>query len=158
MYGVSIMNVVEKIKCVINGLNCIFLIDNLAFGSELWGAFNSYFFLKLIDSNVIFSAVASIKGIKTLNSQKMPHTSPVRVSYGASFANMKVDRLVFFSAATGMKWIKAKMEELGVSSNTNYKLTFMLDDLAMITVHTPKYGVIDVSWAGGVESVVDSSL
>lgn len=49
-----------------------------------------------------------------------------------------------FSAATGMRWIKAKMEELGVTKNTEYKLTFMLDDLAMITVHAPRYGVIDV--------------
>ena len=44
-----------------------------------------------------------------------------------------------------MKWIEAKMTELGVSRNPNYKICFMLDSLAMITVHTPKYGVIDVS-------------
>lgn len=50
----------------------------------------------------------------------------------------------FFVAATSMKWIKAKMKELGVSSNPNYKLCFMLDSLAMISVHTPKYGVIEV--------------
>jgi ubiquitin-like domain-containing CTD phosphatase 1 len=43
-----------------------------------------------------------------------------------------------------MKWIKAKMEELGVMQNTNYKLSFMLDSLAMITVATAEYGVIDV--------------
>ena len=49
------------------------------------------------------------------------------------------------AAATSMKWIKAKMEELGVAHNPNYKLTFMVDDLAMITINTPKYGVIDVS-------------
>lgn len=44
-----------------------------------------------------------------------------------------------------MKWIKAKMDELGVTKNPNYKLCFMIDSLAMITVETPKYGVIDVS-------------
>ena len=44
-----------------------------------------------------------------------------------------------------MKWIVAKMQELGVTNNPNYKLTFMMDSLAMITVHSPKYGVINVS-------------
>lgn len=38
-----------------------------------------------------------------------------------------------------MKWIKAKMEELNVTGNSNYKICFMVDDLAMITVHAPKY-------------------
>ncbi len=28
--------------------------------------------------------------------------------------------------------------------NANYKIMFMLDSLAMITVHHPKYGVIEV--------------
>ena len=37
------------------------------------------------------------------------------------------------------------MEELGVSKNANYKLCFMLDSLAMITVATPNYGVIEVT-------------
>ena len=50
------------------------------------------------------------------------------------------------AAATSMKWIKAKMEELGVMANENYKLCFMIDSLAMITVDTgPKYGVIEVN-------------
>ena len=43
-----------------------------------------------------------------------------------------------------MKWIEVKMKELGVTTNPNYKLCFMLDSLAMISVHTPKYGVIEV--------------
>lgn len=46
-------------------------------------------------------------------------------------------------SATGMKWIKAKMEELGVSSNNNYKLFFLLDSGAMITLHTEQYGIIE---------------
>ena len=50
------------------------------------------------------------------------------------------------SAATGMKWIKAKMEELGMEKHPNYKLCFYMDSLAMITVHTPKYGIINVSF------------
>ena len=46
-----------------------------------------------------------------------------------------------------MKWIDAKMQELGVTKNPNYKISFHLDSLAMITVQTPKYGLIDVSGA-----------
>lgn len=39
-------------------------------------------------------------------------------------------------------------QELGVTDNPNYKITFMLDSAAMITVHTPKRGVVEVSsWA-----------
>lgn len=47
-------------------------------------------------------------------------------------------------SATGMKWIEEKMKLLGVSTNPNYKILFYLDSLAMISVHTPKYGVVDV--------------
>lgn len=36
------------------------------------------------------------------------------------------------------------LQELGVSTNSNYKITFMLDSAAMITVHTPRRGLIDV--------------
>lgn len=36
-------------------------------------------------------------------------------------------------------------QELGVTDNPNYKITFMLDSAAMITVHTPKRGVVEVS-------------
>lgn len=49
-------------------------------------------------------------------------------------------------SATGMKWIEEKMKLLGVVSNPNYKIAFYLDSLAMISVHTPKYGVMDVSY------------
>jgi hypothetical protein len=45
-----------------------------------------------------------------------------------------------------MKWIKAKMEELGVSNHPQYKLCAMVDSLAMITVDTgSQYGVIEVT-------------
>jgi len=56
------------------------------------------------------------------------------VNYEAQFA---------VAAATSKKWIEAKMKELGVTTNADYKLCMMLDDLAMITVDTPKYGVIE---------------
>jgi len=51
------------------------------------------------------------------------------------------------TAATSKKWIEAKMKELGVTSNVNYRLCMMLDDLAMITVDTPTYGVIQANIA-----------
>ncbi|GBP35634.1 Ubiquitin-like domain-containing CTD phosphatase 1 [Eumeta japonica] len=51
-------------------------------------------------------------------------------------------------SATGMKWIEEKMKLLGVSTNTHYKIMFYLDYLAMITVHTAKYGTIDVKPLG----------
>lgn len=51
-------------------------------------------------------------------------------------------------SATSKKWIEAKMKELGVTSNANYRLCMMLDDLAMITVDTPTYGVIQVKPLG----------
>lgn len=47
-------------------------------------------------------------------------------------------------SATGMKWIEEKMKLLGVSTNSNYKIAFYLDSSAMISVHTPKYGLLDV--------------
>ncbi|XP_007889601.1 ubiquitin-like domain-containing CTD phosphatase 1 isoform X2 [Callorhinchus milii] len=46
-------------------------------------------------------------------------------------------------SATSMKWIEVKMKELGVTTNSSYKITFMLDSAAMITVHTPKRGVVE---------------
>lgn len=47
--------------------------------------------------------------------------------------------LVIWSA-TSMKWVEVKMQQLGVTNNPNYKITFMLDHKAMITVRTEKYG------------------
>ena len=43
-----------------------------------------------------------------------------------------------------MKWIEVKMRELGVLSNPNYKIAFMLDSKAMITVFTEQYGVVGI--------------
>jgi len=51
-------------------------------------------------------------------------------------------------SATGMKWIEVKMRELGVLSNPNYKIAFMLDSKAMITVFTEQYGVVEVKPLG----------
>ena len=38
-----------------------------------------------------------------------------------------------------MKWVQLKMEQLGVLSNPNYKITALMDHLAMITVQSEKY-------------------
>jgi ubiquitin-like domain-containing CTD phosphatase 1 len=47
-------------------------------------------------------------------------------------------------SATSMKWIEAKMTEIGVLSNPKCKITALFDKGAMITVNDPKYGVIDI--------------
>ncbi|KAK9830125.1 hypothetical protein WJX72_009902 [[Myrmecia] bisecta] len=50
--------------------------------------------------------------------------------------------LVIWSA-TSMKWVEVKMRELGVTTHPDYKISFMLDNRAMITVKTAKYGLFD---------------
>lgn len=49
------------------------------------------------------------------------------------------------SAATGMKWIAAKMQEIGITGNPNYRICFLMDSAAMITVQAETYGVIEVT-------------
>jgi hypothetical protein len=63
-------------------------------------------------------------------------------------------KCILFSAATGMKWIEVKMKELGVTSHTEYKICFMIDSGAMISVHSPKYGVIDVGCVNFVDTFI----
>ncbi|KAL5704207.1 protein-serine/threonine phosphatase [Ranunculus cassubicifolius] len=46
-------------------------------------------------------------------------------------------------SATSMKWVELKMEQLGVLSNPNYKITALLDHLAMITVQSDSRGIFD---------------
>eukprot|EP00798_Chlamydomonas_sp_ICE-L_P015941 gene15941-22073_t len=46
-------------------------------------------------------------------------------------------------SATSMKWVEVKMKELGCLTHPEYKLTFMLDHAAMVTVQAEKYGVFD---------------
>lgn len=40
------------------------------------------------------------------------------------------------------------MRQLGVLSNPNYKITFMLDSSSMICIHSPEYGFLDVKPLG----------
>lgn len=51
-------------------------------------------------------------------------------------------------SATSMRWIEEKMRLLGVASNENYKVMFYLDSNAMISVHVPERGVVDVKPLG----------
>ncbi|KAK7399689.1 hypothetical protein VNO78_10878 [Psophocarpus tetragonolobus] len=46
-------------------------------------------------------------------------------------------------SATSMKWINLKMGQLGVLVNPNYKITALLDHMAMITVQSSSRGVFD---------------
>nr|GEW32898.1 ubiquitin-like domain-containing CTD phosphatase [Tanacetum cinerariifolium] len=46
-------------------------------------------------------------------------------------------------SATSMKWVELKMCQLGVLSNPNYKITALLDHLAMITVQSDSRGIFD---------------
>ncbi|XP_015759471.1 PREDICTED: ubiquitin-like domain-containing CTD phosphatase 1 [Acropora digitifera] len=57
-------------------------------------------------------------------------------------------RKIFLKAATSMKWIEAKMKELGILDNPNFKICFLLDSGAMITVLSPKYGLIETKPLG----------
>ncbi|KAL1828324.1 hypothetical protein DCAR_0207528 [Daucus carota subsp. sativus] len=46
-------------------------------------------------------------------------------------------------SATSMKWVELKMEQLGVLNNPNYKITALLDHLAMINVQSESRGVFE---------------
>ncbi|XAR56325.1 Phosphoprotein phosphatase [Bertholletia excelsa] len=46
-------------------------------------------------------------------------------------------------SATSMKWVELKMGQLGVLDNPNYKITALLDHLAMITVQSDARGIFD---------------
>jgi ubiquitin-like domain-containing CTD phosphatase 1 len=46
-------------------------------------------------------------------------------------------------SATSMKWIEAKMNELGLSTHPAFKLAAYFDSRAMVTVETNKYGVFN---------------
>lgn len=42
-----------------------------------------------------------------------------------------------------MKWVELKMGQLGVLNNPNYKITALLDHMAMITVQSDTRGIFD---------------
>ena len=43
-----------------------------------------------------------------------------------------------------MKWIEEKMKLLGCDRHPGYRLAFYLDSRAMISIHSEKYGVVEV--------------
>lgn len=47
-------------------------------------------------------------------------------------------------SATSLKWIEVKMNEIGVSRHSDYKIVFYLDCAAMISVYTAEYGLLNV--------------
>lgn len=49
--------------------------------------------------------------------------------------------LVIWSA-TSMKWVEVKMRALGVLGHVDYRISFMLDFRAMVTIHTEKRGAL----------------
>jgi len=51
-------------------------------------------------------------------------------------------------SATGMNWIELKMKEMGVTNHPDYKIVFYVDSGAMISVLSPKYGVVSVKPLG----------
>ncbi|KAH7685352.1 ubiquitin-like domain-containing CTD phosphatase 1 protein [Dioscorea alata] len=50
---------------------------------------------------------------------------------------------VIIWSATSMKWVELKMGQLGVLSNPNYRITALLDHLAMITVQSDSNKTFD---------------
>ncbi|KAK9095934.1 hypothetical protein Sjap_021431 [Stephania japonica] len=46
-------------------------------------------------------------------------------------------------SATSMKWVELKMGQLGVLNHPNYKITALLDHMAMITVQSDSRGIFD---------------
>ncbi|KAL9256962.1 Ubiquitin-like domain-containing CTD phosphatase-like protein [Drosera capensis] len=46
-------------------------------------------------------------------------------------------------SATSMRWVELKMEQLGVLSNPQYKITALLDHLGMIVVQSDSHGSFD---------------
>ncbi|CAI0375351.1 unnamed protein product [Linum tenue] len=64
---------------------------------------------------------------------------PVLTYYGCKFPSYKLNYVFLCS----MKWVELKMGELGVLSNPNYKITALLDHLAMITVQSDARGIFD---------------
>ncbi|KAL6515200.1 hypothetical protein OROHE_018832 [Orobanche hederae] len=55
-------------------------------------------------------------------------------------------------SATSMKWVELKMGELGVLNNPNYKITALLDHLAMISVQSDTRGVFSCKPLGMIWS------
>lgn len=54
-----------------------------------------------------------------------------------------VDEIIAIYPFYSIKWVELKMGQLEVLSNPNYKITALLDHLAMITVQSDARGIFD---------------
>lgn len=60
-----------------------------------------------------------------------------------SYKPIYAEHGIIIWSATSMKWVELKMGQLGVLSNPDYKITALLDHLAMITVQSDSRGIFD---------------
>lgn len=51
--------------------------------------------------------------------------------------------LLLLAVWSGYKWVEVKMMEVGVLNNSNYKITPLIDHLALITAQLQTHGVFD---------------
>uniref|UniRef100_A0ACD5XB49 Uncharacterized protein n=1 Tax=Avena sativa TaxID=4498 RepID=A0ACD5XB49_AVESA len=78
----------------------------------------------------------------TLFDHKSPAENPLelmRPNLHEFLAAAYAEYDIMIWSATSMKWVQLKMEQLGVLRNPNYKITALMDHLAMITVQSDKY-------------------
>lgn len=67
----------------------------------------------------------------------------ISLTYSFQFYRGKTDNILSVCLCLSVH-VSVCVQELGVTDNPNYNITFMLDSAAMITVHTPKRGVVEV--------------
>uniref|UniRef100_A0A803N647 protein-serine/threonine phosphatase n=1 Tax=Chenopodium quinoa TaxID=63459 RepID=A0A803N647_CHEQI len=68
------------------------------------------------------------------------HWGLISKNFGKTFCIVLINVRTLHSS---MKWVELKMGQLGVLNNPNYKITALLDHLAMITVQSESRGVFD---------------
>ncbi|KAL0918948.1 hypothetical protein M5K25_010998 [Dendrobium thyrsiflorum] len=82
----------------------------------------------------------------TLFDHRSPAESPLELMrpYLHEFlSSVYAEYDIIIWSATSMKWVELKMGQLGVLNNPIYKITALLDHLAMITVQTDSHGTFD---------------
>ncbi|KAL0422261.1 UNVERIFIED_CONTAM: Ubiquitin-like domain-containing CTD phosphatase [Sesamum latifolium] len=79
----------------------------------------------------------------TLFDHRSPAENPLELMRPCKFSCVYAEYDIMIWSATSMKWVELKMGQLGVLNNPNYKITALLDHLAMITVQSDTRGVFD---------------
>ncbi|MQM07093.1 hypothetical protein Taro_039927, partial [Colocasia esculenta] len=82
----------------------------------------------------------------TLFDHRSPAENPLELMrpYLHEFlSSVYVEYDIMIWSATSMKWVELKMGQLGVLNNPNYKITALLDHMAMITVQSDSHGTFD---------------